>query len=247
MHALVVGVAWGIVGLNVGWRALPGGGVEYIIQIAPHELDVFKLDKIIEGEIPPQVKDIRSYKIQVGTQLLPQETPKAPTAPPAQPAVPLPAKAPPAKQQQPSTTYNPFAALTSSLSERYPFAQGSSSQPSSAPQRSSAESARRDGEKLFGGGRTPTVDHKADDKKVETKKTDDETAKTLHPGAKEPDKPWAPFTVTLGTLVVSLGCNVYLGWITWETRKRFRALLRRREKAEHQRRDETDEPGNADE
>jgi hypothetical protein len=229
MHALIVGVAWGVVGLTAGSRALPGGGVEYIIQLTPHELELFKQDKVIEGEIPPEVKDIRSYRIQVGDRLLPQETAKTPPTPPARPATREPAKAPPAKPT--STTYNPFAALTS-LAERNPFSQGPS-----ASRSSSAEDARRAGEKLFGAKATAT-EHKPDDKKGEEKRPDDKTAKTQHPASKEPAKPWAPFTVALGTLVVSLGCNLYLGWITWETRKRFRALLRRRKKAEHRRGDE---------
>lgn len=36
-------------------------------------------------------------------------------------------------------------------------------------------------------------------------------------------KPWLPLTFTLFGLFASLGANVYLGWIAWELRQRFRA------------------------
>lgn len=40
-----------------------------------------------------------------------------------------------------------------------------------------------------------------------------------------PAKPWLPLTCSLFGLFASLGANVYLGWITWELRQRFRAKL----------------------
>jgi hypothetical protein len=214
--------------------------VEYIIQIAPHELDIFKQEKVIWSDVKPELKDIRRYKIQIGNEVLPQETPKTPSTPKTLPTMPEPAKGLPAKPRTP--TYNPFPALTS-LAERYPFSHGPSApQGSSAPPGSSAESGRRAGERLFGGAKTPTTVRKADEKKA-----DDKTAKTEHPVSKEPAKPWLPFTVTAVALVFSLGGNLYLGWITWETRQRFRALLRRRKKAEHHLRGETHEHHAADE
>ncbi len=45
-------------------------------------------------------------------------------------------------------------------------------------------------------------------------------------GQSDPDKPWLPLTIALLTLFGSLAGNVYLGWITWDTRGRFRALQR---------------------
>jgi len=240
MHALILGVTWSVLGLNVGWRALPGGGVEYIIQIAPHELDVFKQDKSIEGDIPAHLRDIRSYRIVVGNEVLPRQdppktssTPSTPLAPAKPAALPEPAKALSGKRTTPA--YNPFTALTS-LAERYPFSQGSSATPVS-----SAESAKRAGEKWFGSAKPATTDRKADDKKAEDK------TKSQHPTSKEPARPWLPFTVAAVALVFSLGGNLYLGWITWETRQRFRALLRRRKKAEHRREDEIHEHDIADE
>ena len=41
-------------------------------------------------------------------------------------------------------------------------------------------------------------------------------------------KPWKLLLVTLMGLFVSLGTNVYLGWVTWNTRKIFRTLIQGR-------------------
>jgi hypothetical protein len=41
-------------------------------------------------------------------------------------------------------------------------------------------------------------------------------------------KPWLPFTLTLCALFASLGGNLYLGWITWDIRNRFREIVGRR-------------------
>jgi hypothetical protein len=38
----------------------------------------------------------------------------------------------------------------------------------------------------------------------------------------EPSKPWLPLTFTLFGLFASIGANIYLGWIAWESRRRCR-------------------------
>lgn len=40
-------------------------------------------------------------------------------------------------------------------------------------------------------------------------------------------KPWTLFTATLLTLFASIGGNVYLGWMNWDMRQRFRDLVRK--------------------
>jgi hypothetical protein len=49
----------------------------------------------------------------------------------------------------------------------------------------------------------------------------------------QPTKPWLPLTFTLFGLFASLGANVYLGWIAWELRQRFRTGLPLVQTAEH--------------
>jgi hypothetical protein len=40
----------------------------------------------------------------------------------------------------------------------------------------------------------------------------------------QPAKPWLPLTFTLFGLFASLGANVFLGWIAWDSRQRCRAV-----------------------
>ena len=55
----------------------------------------------------------------------------------------------------------------------------------------------------------------------------DEPAYSTEPetAAKQPEKPWLAFTLTIFGLFASLGTNVYLGWISWGLRRRRRAEL----------------------
>src|SRR3990172_2920279 len=62
-----------VVGTDVGWRRLPDGGMEYIIQIEPHMLDMLKSGEQIVSDIPPELWEVRSYRITVGTDELPRE------------------------------------------------------------------------------------------------------------------------------------------------------------------------------
>ncbi len=43
----------------------------------------------------------------------------------------------------------------------------------------------------------------------------------------EESKPWKPLVIVLALLLGSISGNLYLGWITWDTRGRYRRLLRR--------------------
>lgn len=38
-------------------------------------------------------------------------------------------------------------------------------------------------------------------------------------------KPWLPLVLTILALLVSLGGNIYLGWVAWEARYRYRGLV----------------------
>lgn len=45
--------------------------------------------------------------------------------------------------------------------------------------------------------------------------------------AAQADKPWLPLVLTGIGLLVSVGVNFYLGWLAYEARRRYRALLER--------------------
>jgi len=58
---------------DVGWRPLPDGGMEYIIQIEPHMLEMLQGGKDLISDIPPNVRGAQSWRITVGTKELPRE------------------------------------------------------------------------------------------------------------------------------------------------------------------------------
>ena len=50
------------------------------------------------------------------------------------------------------------------------------------------------------------------------------TQTTVVATPEQPPKPWVPLTFALLGLFASLGGNLYLGWIAWDTRKRCRTV-----------------------
>ena len=78
MSAMLVCLAASLVGVDVGWQRLPDGQWELIIQIEPElleEMDRFgeSPDELVAAGLPPQLRGIRRYRIQIGTGALPRE------------------------------------------------------------------------------------------------------------------------------------------------------------------------------
>ena len=85
MNGLLWAVAASVVGVDAGWQPVPEGGVEYIIQINPESLPLMKPGFYFTSEVPPEVRDIRRYRITVGSAKLPQQLPPPPKVEPAPP------------------------------------------------------------------------------------------------------------------------------------------------------------------
>ncbi|MFO0898141.1 MAG: hypothetical protein U0836_12015 [Pirellulales bacterium] len=81
-------------GVDVGWRPLPEGGLEYIIQIEPELLRSLERGQPIASDVPLILRDIRRYRIQVGNGPLPQEGPLDAPQPGAEPEARRPATLP---------------------------------------------------------------------------------------------------------------------------------------------------------
>jgi hypothetical protein len=75
MNTLMICVAAATLGIDVGWQRLPEGGTEYIIQLDPQTLETLRSGKPLHSDIPPAAGEVRSYRIIMGTQKLPRETP----------------------------------------------------------------------------------------------------------------------------------------------------------------------------
>ena len=68
MGTIMVCLAAAMVGVDVGWRRLPDGGMEYIIQIEPQTLEALRAGEAIQSYVPAEAGDIRSYRIEVGSK-----------------------------------------------------------------------------------------------------------------------------------------------------------------------------------
>jgi len=84
MHPAPLLVALAL-GVDVGWKPLPEGGLEYIIQIEPELLNSLRSGQSISSDVPLVLQNIRRYRIQVGDGRLPQEGPLETPLPGAEP------------------------------------------------------------------------------------------------------------------------------------------------------------------
>jgi hypothetical protein len=70
MIAAILFLAAATVGIDCGWQPLPDGGMKYIIQLEPDDLDLLRSGQKLESDIPASVKDVRGYQILVGKEKL---------------------------------------------------------------------------------------------------------------------------------------------------------------------------------
>lgn len=169
MHTLLLCLATVTVGIEVGWQEMPEGGMEYIIQLDPQTLESLTAGQAIQSDIHPKAGEIRSYRILVGKQPLPRETPPEPE-------------------------------------------ESSSAAPKTLPSGSAG--------KPFPG---QTMAYEKPDQSVQQGQRSSKTPPKSQPD--QPAKPWLPLTFTLLGLFASIGLNMFLGWIAWDSRQRFLANL----------------------
>jgi hypothetical protein len=96
MNAIMLCVIAAAVGIDVGYQPLPGGGMQYIIQLGPETIDAMRSGEVLQSDTPAGMKDIRNWQIMMGTGPLPQrlaeeprrlpEVQQAPQTLPPQPA-----------------------------------------------------------------------------------------------------------------------------------------------------------------
>jgi hypothetical protein len=203
MSPFLVLVAAAALGIEVGWQPLPQGGHEYTIQLEPQLLDVLKKGKEdIVSEVPPHL-DVRRYRITVGTGKLARDAgrPEA-IAAPVQP------------QREPLELGQESGALSPTTEDMSRDTSEDIMPVTAADERDAPARLPEVRDAI-----TP-VDHRAAET-VETEKP------ALPPGSEvaEAGRPWLAFLTALVLLCCSLGANVYLGWIAWEARSRYRDAL----------------------
>ena len=228
-------------GIEVGWKPLRDGGVQYILQIDPQVIEALRAGFAAESDVPPEVKDVRSFQLRIGKGgTLPRELPAAPAAAmspvggargdePLAKGASVPAMPDPAGPKR-FTPPEPLATKDSKLPGGFP------TPPPEAPPRllpnletkpvpdkpaKPGESPQRAKQATFVGEESLQRPHLPGPPPGEGSKD----------SAAEGKKPWMPLTLALVGLFGSLSGNVYLGWLFWETRQRYRSVLRRKREA----------------
>jgi hypothetical protein len=198
-------------------------------------LALFNQEKTYESDVPSKVRDIRSIRVVVGNYELPQELPKTTPAPPTSPVLPpwpgAPASDSGQRRASGSTFFSPFA----SLYDRYPFAKSASDPTKRTGQQEPSSLKKTAAERQ----QEPSSPKKIT---AERQQEEEKPTKVQPATPKEPPKAWTPLVAAIVVLCGSLGGNLYMGWITWETRARYHALVRRRKKADRHWREDAHDP-----
>lgn len=205
-------------GIDAGWQPLPNGGLEYIIQLEPHALERLKQGSELISDFAPEVQGVRSVRIRVGDDDLPRlSLPK-----PAGNSRVLPEDSSVVEKTVPA--YDPFgmpAHLGGSSA-----AAGPGQTSLSGPSFPGTPSASRVPNPL-----TPAPNTKPLPERPATYVDDGQTSKAeASPPTAETrvqEIPPLSWIVTLGALAASVGGMLYLGWVAWDYRTRYRKLLDR--------------------
>jgi hypothetical protein len=240
MCATMLCLATVTLGVDYGWRPLPEGGMEYIIQIEPYMLDLLAKGEELSSDIPPNVRGVRSYRITVGTDELPREgaTEREPAAspPPTLPRHEEPAPTPGLRQPR----YPELAPGSEAAVERPPVSSEASPSASSLWDTPRPLRLPTDTQPLSESGEKPALF--IDQEKAPGGPSPPEPEKQAQPAEsveeQESGKPWAPFTLALAGFFGSFGGMLYTGWLAWGYRRQYRSLLERMIEAGHRPTDE---------
>jgi len=240
MTTIACVIAAAAVAVDTGWQPVEGGGYEYIIQIEPSLVDILVQGEAVTSEVPAALQSVRRYRVVVGSGKLPRIDPPAVKAPAAEPAAsqPLPLGPPPTEPAaepaplEPAPT-NPAAGQPPASAA--PAAEGpTASAPPPTPSELKEDSAPTPPAVVAEPIAVEPPPIRFPDAAQPEQLAGHETAQ---PAAEEgsgsgattgpPARPWGALLLVAVGLFASLSGNVYLGWITWGTRKRYRALVRR--------------------
>jgi hypothetical protein len=211
MIGSAVCVAIGLLGVEVGCQRQPDGSLQYIIQIEPELLDTLRTGEFnVESHIPDELRDVRSYQVRIGRGKLPRDDLRPPfkEAPKQGKSLTLP---PP--------EFPPGSARSGGLPKSEDPPQALPPNLQSKPVQEEPLAQTRQATFVEPG----TAEHSGTDKVADTNESHQAQAAS---GGTETPKPWLPLTLALTGLCGSLGGNLYLAWLYWEARLRYRALRR---------------------
>lgn len=83
MNGFALLLATAVLGVDYGWQPASDGQLEYIIQIEPITLIALREGQEVVSQIDPLARDVRRFRIRVGTDVVPRVGMPAQAAPPA--------------------------------------------------------------------------------------------------------------------------------------------------------------------
>ena len=210
MSGSILCIAAAVLAIDAGWRPLDDGGVVYLIQIEPEMLDTLRAGEAVESDIPPHVKDVRGYRITVGSEKLPRELP------------PAPADESPEKPKATASLGFPDFSQPTELGQQF----GPPSAPNTLPAAPRSRPIVEPAVALL----TPAETAPSSTPSPNSVSSPKPARKSTSDSSRQQDdsaKPWLPLTLALFVLFTSLGGNAYLLWIATDFHRRYRALLQR--------------------
>jgi len=235
MIGTVVCLAAGFLGVEAEAQPLPDGGYVSIFWIEPRELDEFRAGRRQpQCEIPPKHRgEIRRIQVRLGTAKPPYGDPNRPPVRSGEPAPPK-ERSPWESELQPDEPQTPTKLVPSKdRSQSPPRRPNLDKPPVSAEMPPGALPFNHDTRpvpKADDVARATFHQPQPSEQGVPTVSADPTNLKNVEPGGRQAEtpKPWLPLTLAIAGLCASVGGNVYFGWLYVETRRRYRALLRRR-------------------
>lgn len=209
-------------GVEVGWRALPDGGTEYVIRVSPEELADLQLGDIIAAsDVPADVQPIRSYRIEVGRGPVERQGPnpsRVSSATPDSPELPaagkLPGEVSPGISPQSSAIPLVFT---------QPAGVGPMAGPAAGSTRASNLGETRNTPQE--GAPIPPID--ASDPGAQGQNEDTQQNGEKDSPEHEVNSNGSLInTLALSGMTASFAAVLYISWVAWEYRRKYLELLR---------------------
>lgn len=215
MNSAWVLLGMAALGIDYGWQPVAGGGIEYIIQIEPHTLDSLRDGADIVSDLPPHLRGIRRYRITVGTDPLPHEGQPPPVSEVEGPLLSMPQRGAPS-----ATAAAAAGEATAARSDSDPTL-------TKGPPRPFIPQADTDVVPVA--ALDPVAPPTAAPNEVyRVADAGGTSARTGEAGTAGSDSPRGGVLAWQLGMFVSVGANVYLAWLAWGQRNRFRAVLAQR-------------------
>ncbi len=205
-------LALALVGAELGYQPAPNGGEEFIVQINPATLQAIQRGGgRIDLAVPREARDTRPSLVSVtlGNEPLPHMLP------------PVAASSPPATA--PIVTASPVlpAAAMSAPPAQMPSAEEPLRVGPPASYRPPKSSVAHGGPLLI-----PTNSVRSSATSADRRIAGFPPLNADGSNATQPDRPWW-LAMCLLVIAALLGSNVYVGWLFWDARQRYRGLLAR--------------------